>query len=311
MTGNASDAARQTTWLMTRHVQQETRNAEYVTNWDILLKASSAKAEDEDAALYNIKPSSNITIPKCNASIEGVTVEFILDAGACDNVVSAATYHRIARNVELLPTDKQLYGYGTESKRILRDSGEIRQTVDMQCANKAVVYKEGNSDIADPLSRLCSESNCPVPVNSVMRITEAHADCVAKSAVPIAMTWEEIREASLDCLEIKHVIESLRADSMKKCSTAYQAVKLNKARAKHYANAKAKAIESEIFVGDKVLLRQNKTCKLDANFGEKPYIVIGKEGSELVCEDREYNDFCEALTIARQRSGWRHSGDRG
>jgi len=40
-----------------------------------------------------------------------------------------------------------------------------------------------------------------------MRITEAHADCVAKSAVPIAMTWEEIREASPDCLEIKHVIE--------------------------------------------------------------------------------------------------------
>jgi len=43
MAGNASDAARQTTWLMTGHVQQETRNAEYVTNWDILLKASSAK----------------------------------------------------------------------------------------------------------------------------------------------------------------------------------------------------------------------------------------------------------------------------
>ena len=105
-------------------------------------------------------------------------------------------------------------------RRILRDSGEIRQTSDMQCVNKAVVYKEGNSNIADPLSRLCSESNCPAPVNFVMRITEAHADCVAKSAVSIAMTWEEIREASLDCLEIKQVIESLRADSMKKCSTA-------------------------------------------------------------------------------------------
>jgi len=58
-----------------------------------------------------------------------------------------------------------------------------------------------------------------------MRITEAHADCVAKSAVPIAMTWEEIREASLNRLEIKNVIESLREDGMKKCSTAYQAVK--------------------------------------------------------------------------------------
>jgi len=43
MTGNASDEARQTTWLMIGHVQQETRNVEYVANWDILLKASSAK----------------------------------------------------------------------------------------------------------------------------------------------------------------------------------------------------------------------------------------------------------------------------
>jgi len=75
-----------------------------------------SRPEDEDAALYNIKPSSNITILKCNASIEGKTIEFIVDTGACDNVVSAATYHRIAKNVELLPTDKQLYGYGTESK---------------------------------------------------------------------------------------------------------------------------------------------------------------------------------------------------
>jgi len=53
---------------------------------------------------------------------------------------------------------------------------------------------------------------------------------------------------------------------------------VNKARAKNYADAKAKAIESEISVGDRVLLKQNKTCKFDANFGEKPYIVIGKEG---------------------------------
>ncbi|KAF6037008.1 hypothetical protein EB796_004683 [Bugula neritina] len=75
-----------------------------------------SRPEDKDASLYNIKPSSNITILKCNASIEGVTVEFIVDAGACDNVASAATYHRIANTVELLPTDKQLYGYGTESK---------------------------------------------------------------------------------------------------------------------------------------------------------------------------------------------------
>ncbi|KAF6017301.1 hypothetical protein EB796_024368 [Bugula neritina] len=30
-----------------------------------------SRPEDEDAALYNIKPSSNIKIPKCNASIEG------------------------------------------------------------------------------------------------------------------------------------------------------------------------------------------------------------------------------------------------
>jgi len=39
-----------------------------------------------------------------------------VDTGACYNGVSAATYHRIAKNVELLETDKQVYGYGTESK---------------------------------------------------------------------------------------------------------------------------------------------------------------------------------------------------
>jgi len=66
-----------------------------------------SRLEDEDASLYNIKPSSIITIPKCTASIEGQTIELI---------VSAATYHRIANNVKLLPTDKQLYDYGAESR---------------------------------------------------------------------------------------------------------------------------------------------------------------------------------------------------
>ncbi|KAF6017334.1 hypothetical protein EB796_024347 [Bugula neritina] len=75
---------------------------------------------------------------------------------------------------------------------------------------------------------------------------------------------------------------------------------VNKARGKHYAGAKAKAIEREISVGDKVLLRQNKTCKLDANFLEKPYIVIGEKRSELVCEDKEGVSVRRNTTFAKR-----------
>ncbi|KAF6017335.1 hypothetical protein EB796_024348 [Bugula neritina] len=141
-----------------------------------------SRPKNEDAALYNIKPNSNITIPKCNANIEGVTVEFIVDTSDCDNVVSAATCHRIARNVELLPTDKQLYGYGTESKLNLLGYFKANISVNGKIiASKFYVFN-GSARCLMSYKTACGlESNCPAPVNFVMRITEAHADCVAKS----------------------------------------------------------------------------------------------------------------------------------
>jgi len=75
---------------------------------------------------------------------------------------------------------------------------------------------------------------------------------------------------------------------------------VNKAGAKHYSDAQTKAIESEIFVGDKILLRQNKTREIDANFGKKPYIVIGKEESELVCEDKDGVSVRRNMTFAKR-----------
>jgi len=48
------------------------------------------------------------------------------------------------------------------------------------------------------------------------------------------------------------------------------------------------------------LLRQNKTCKLDATFVEKPYIVIGKEGSELICEGENRASVWRNMTFAEQ-----------
>lgn len=66
--------------------------------------------------LYTTYINESITIPKGNVSIESQTIEFVADTDVWDNSVSAAKYNRIAKNVELLPMDKQLYSYGTEGK---------------------------------------------------------------------------------------------------------------------------------------------------------------------------------------------------
>jgi len=95
----------------------------------------------------------------------------------------------------------------------------------LQCFELKIVYREGNSNIAYTLSKLCLKKNCAAPVNFVRRKIEAHADCVAKSAVLIAIKCESIREASLECSETTLVVESWRAVTMNKCITAYQAVK--------------------------------------------------------------------------------------
>jgi len=100
-----------------------------------------------------------------------------------------------------------------------------------------VVYIKGNSNVVGPLFKLSLNSKFPASVIVVMKIPEAHAVCVAKSAVPIVMKWE-IRDAFLECVKKTHT--SLSADTYA----------VNKAKTKHYADAKAKAKKSKIFEGN-------------------------------------------------------------
>ena len=46
----------------------------------------------------------------------------------------------------------------------------------------------------------------------------------------------------------------------------------------------SKAKDCDISVGDCVLIKKDKRGKLDANFGKDRHIVVGKQGSEVVCE---------------------------
>lgn len=63
--------------------------------------------------------------------------------------------------------------------------------------------------------------------------------------------------------------------------------KCQKTRGKDYADRKRRAKHSDISVGDKVLLQENKTDKLTTNFERQPYEVVARNGNSVSIRSRD------------------------
>ena len=88
--------------------------------------------EEEDNTLYAVKQQKGqvIKTPSCSAVVAGETIPFLINTGACENIISMNAYERLKQRVKLLPTNKQLYGYGTRCKLDLL--GLFRATISVQ-----------------------------------------------------------------------------------------------------------------------------------------------------------------------------------
>jgi len=55
-------------------------------------------------------------IPKCEVTIFGEIIPFLIDTGACNNIINLAAYNRIRRKVMLQPISEALYAYGSDKQ---------------------------------------------------------------------------------------------------------------------------------------------------------------------------------------------------
>ena len=76
--------------------------------------ASSTDTVVQDA-LFSVKQPTS-TMPKCELLVEGEMVQFMLDTGACKNIVDLQTYCSIKHHVKLQKTSVKLFSYGNNNQ---------------------------------------------------------------------------------------------------------------------------------------------------------------------------------------------------
>ena len=84
-----------------------------------------------------------------------------------------------------------------------------------------VVYKPGKENIADPLSRLSASPDC---IRNVANVADEYVHTVARLSVPKAMSFDEVKKASIDCSEMKLVRDALLDGRWSTCLPAYRSV---------------------------------------------------------------------------------------
>ena len=84
---------------------------------------------------------------------------------------------------------------------------------------------------------------------------------------------------------------------------------ITKLKAKQYTDAKHGAQVPNIEVADKVLLKQNRQNKLDTAYGNEPYTVTAKFGSELLCQNEVGKTVRRNVTFAKKISKDGHDRD--
>ena len=97
---------------------------------------------------------------------------------------------------------------------------------------------------------------------------------------PFTLLFGREMKTKLPSVNIETSAESLQ-------QTAADRDAVIKTKAKVHADVRVRAKDTDIVVGDNVLLQQTKSKKFDTTFGAKPYTVVGMEGSEIICENEE------------------------
>lgn len=98
-----------------------------------------------------------------------------------------------------------------------------RWSLRLQQFDFTLVYQPGASNIADPMSRLCDAEVRP---QKTLDDSSEYVMMVGEEAVPEAMSWEEIKDSSSDCEEVKVIVEAIKSGNWDKCPTSVKAVKM-------------------------------------------------------------------------------------
>lgn len=97
-----------------------------------------------------------------------------------------------------------------------------RWALRLQSFRFTVMYRPGKANIADPLSRLPGvQSDSAAAVN----VADEYIRFVAKEAVPVALSWEDIRKASCECEEMKTICRAVTSGDFQACALSYQSLR--------------------------------------------------------------------------------------
>ena len=98
-----------------------------------------------------------------------------------------------------------------------------RWSLRLEPFNFEIEYRPGESNIADPMSRLCDKAGSQK--EQVLDDTGEYIAMIAQQAVPEAMTWQEIKSCSDNCSIVQEMKEALRTGRWEKCSASIKSVR--------------------------------------------------------------------------------------
>ena len=76
----------------------------------------TTQTTDDNEGLYTVNQINKSQMPRCEVKIEGETIPFLIDTGACDNIIDLDAYKRLSKKVKLTQADKKLFAFGSSSK---------------------------------------------------------------------------------------------------------------------------------------------------------------------------------------------------
>ena len=88
------------------------------------------------------------------------------------------------------------------------------------------MYKTGESNIADPMSKLCDKAGSQKEKFWMIRaVTVEYIAMIAQQAVPVARTWQEIKSCLDNSSIVQEMKKALRIGRWEKCSASIKSVR--------------------------------------------------------------------------------------